>query len=660
MSKLLQAYLRQTKRVPETLARFEKNKIIDTEYGIVYPAFRGIEKEEVLKDFEACFSDLKSFLTTFHKNWEIIENTGQGELWTQAILNYFTTYGFESLNIDADGYVYLPDEVSDFPELKRLKIIERISIEEIHDFLKGILYDSNIGLKKQTLYDLLLIAEDSKFDLDINKVTNKEAKTQIAFELGVIPSDTEDVIRILNKVHTGDTMLIKDKEHFLCYKTKPLDKKEKDYLKMILVMRSRQLSEAFYRNKELFLSIRKRGFKKEINFIRNLARNYYKPLPVKEFLSTKIIKGLKVSRESIKEYSISDLVKLYNQLNYFLVWFNTHDGSNITRAFVIRNKKAFVNIKEVNIDSVDFENIENSVLLIKSVIKDKCNKDINIIVDETKELAFPTSEKSFIGDLPLYSSFKTSGANVVGISWDSNDIDLSALLETGCKIGWNSNYKTNDKSVLYSGDMTRAVCTNKGCSNYLKQNGQESGICPECGKSLWASEAIYFDNDNSALIVSNLFNKQTSVVNIYLAKIDREKFKVADSYNRKFIVDPNEILYTTKINQESKQETLGLFTKKGEENTFTFANLGIGSSNVSYGNEVISEFIDVLKVRSESSLKISDIFDVYTQEEWNNMLDEVEQEYEDNSESVIEELENNSINLIEPNKLEILKLVFGE
>ncbi len=661
MSKLLQAYLRQTKRVPETLANFRLNKIIDTEYGIIYPAFRGIEKAEVFDDFKAVFPDLKSFTNTFHKSWEAIENTDQGTLFMQAVMNYFTTYGFEALDIDADGYVYLPEEVCEVQELRKFKVIGRISNSETHTILEDILYYGNLGLKAQTIDDLLLIAEDSGFKLDINEIKNKEVKTLIAYKEHLIPSNTEDMVRLLNYVHTGKTDLIKDYDHFIAYKTHTLRNEESDLLNMIISMRDAQLSEVFNRFKPLMLSIRKRGYTKKVNRISKLSKKNHKPTKNNEWLTTKILKGQKISEATLDGFEINDLVKIYNSLNYTATV--ATKSVEYKNAYVIRNGKVFVKKSDKVFTASQMARIHNALEVIKNVISSRVDTDTYVLVDDKLDIAFPTSEKSFIGDIPLYSEITTENANVVGISWNSNDIDLSGILKDGSKIGWNTSYKTQDHKIMYSGDMTRAICTNEGCTNYKKQNGQAEGICPDCGKPLTASEALYIGTDESVLLMSNLYNIEKSQLNLFIAEEDERGFgsytrtnqNGLGAYAKTTIVNPNNIIYATKINQETRSETLGVFYKNGGENKFVFANLGIGSSNVSYGSEVISDAIDVIQWKAESALKLKDIYNVYTETEYEWMLNDIE-EFDADSETRIAEIQANTLDLRGLEKTTIMKL----
>ena len=75
-------------------------------------------------------------------------------------------------------------------------------------------------------------------------------------------------------------------------------------------------------------------------------------------------------------------------------------------------------------------------------------------------LAVPTSEKQFVGDIPFGSYFDMDLNNYVGVywrgEWGTDDYDLSYINEKGMKYGWNTRYKDDSGEVVYSGDMTQA------------------------------------------------------------------------------------------------------------------------------------------------------------------------------------------------------------
>lgn len=657
-TRVLEAYLRQTKRVPETLNKYKTQQVLDTEYGIIYPAFRGIEKEDVLKVFQNVFADLKSSMATFHKSWEVIENTEQGKLWLEAIMHYMTTYGFENLGIDANGYTYIPEELCEVPELRKFKVIGRITNSEAHCILEDILYHGNLGLKAQTIDDLLVISEDSGFELDINEIKNKEVKTLIAYKEHLIPSDTNDVIRLLNYVHTGKTTLIKDNEHFTAYWSHLLRDEEKDLLNMILTVREVQLAETFNRYKPLFISIRKRGYKKQINRISKLSKKYHKPMKSVEWLTTRVINGKTLKESDLDSLELNDLVKIYNSLNYTSTV--ASESVEYKNAYVIRNGKVFIKKSDKVFTASQTARIYNALETIKKAISSRVDTDTYVVVPDNIELAFPTSEKSFIGDIPIYSQVTTKCANAVGISWNHDDIDLSAILKDGQKIGWNSNYKTQDHDIMYSGDMTRAICTNPECSNYKKTNGQATGICPECGKPLNAAEFLYIGSDESVLVMNNLFNSEKNTLNLFLAELNKEEVAQKRNdrsfgYDRNTIVDPNKIIYSAKINQDTRSQTLGVFFKQGEENKFAFANLGIGNSNVSFSSEVTSDAIDVIEWKAKTALKLKDIYNVYTETEYEWMLNDIE-EFDSDSEARIAEIQANTLDLSDLDKATIMRM----
>ena len=94
--------------------------------------------------------------------------------------------------------------------------------------------------------------------------------------------------------------------------------------------------------------------------------------------------------------------------------------------------------------------------LVTSIAKNKCE----IALPEHQTVLAPSSEKNFMGEIPVYSYVSLKDDAVIGIYWrgkeGATDLDLSMIDNKGNKIGWNSEFYDDRKSFVYSGDMTTA------------------------------------------------------------------------------------------------------------------------------------------------------------------------------------------------------------
>lgn len=153
----------------------------------------------------------------------------------------------------------------------------------------------------------------------------------------------------------------------------------------------------------------------------------------------------------------------------------------------------------------------------------------NIVLPKGIRLAMPTSEKSFIGNLPLGTSFDLNEHNIIGIYWrnewnciEHTDYDLSLRLKDGTKIGWDGIHK--DNNVLFSGDMTNANPEATECA-YLPKNVEDCmlNVNYYSGRSNTSGKGKY---------------------RLFFAQCDEQVHDLPQNY----MVDPNTIKVSTDIN----------------------------------------------------------------------------------------------------------------
>lgn len=626
MEKYLQASLKESKRIPKSL--LDDGMFIDASRGLILPRVHNLSDEELVGIVSKIFPDLNQFSETFHKNWETIRETPQEELWTQAILHYFTTYGLESLGIDNEGLVYVPDEIDCTPELRKFRAIGIIDDTELcHQVLDTL--ESGLALKQETINNYLDIIDYNDMDVDTDSIKNKEVRTILQYKGMYIPKDGTNLVRVLNYALTRKTTLVKNADMFHSIKhIHNLSDNDRSYVGILLTQGKKQAAQVFFRYKPLFLAIRHLGFKSDVNKIRRLANRLWKPLEVREFISTKILGQGTVTPEDLEDLSTYDLVKVYNKLNYTIK--SVDEMNCYYDVMVIRNGKLFVDKTPKNLTKVQYASAVVAKDYIKTIIRERLanNGFEYIIIPDNLEIAFPTSEKSFIGDLPLYSQAIAKESSVVGIAWDKEDLDLSALLPDGGKVGWNSHYSNDTKDILYSGDMTRG-----------------------------GAEALFFNSEQSALISLNVYYGDIKEVNLFIS--DEKEFNLKEQNNgwnhsKRYVYDPNNIVYTTKLDIDGKSLVLGVYDKQDKQTVFTFVALGNGDSNVSSNSETSRILIDVLKIKGESSLKISDIYNVYTPEEYNELFDF--DENDDESEAKTQEIQDKTKDLTSVDRLSIIEL----
>jgi hypothetical protein len=239
-------------------------------------------------------------------------------------------------------------------------------------------------------------------------------------------------------------------------------------------------------------------------------------------------------REQLFEKSpIFKLVQVYNALN------------NPTGYYVIRNGKAFY---KSTIEREMVTRVKDR--LIQHIVR-KMPKVESVSLPKGIDLAMPTSEKNFIGDIPIGSTVDCSENNtMVGIywrnGWGARDLDLHCATIEGNTIGWNASYY-KDKEIVFSGDMTSAN--------------------PE------ASEVMWFKNkpQDSIISVSEFSGNNLYEYDMFIAQESTTNFK------RGYMVDPRNIIYQAHMKFENKSDvTLGYF----KDGKFTFHSCSIGNGIV--------------------------------------------------------------------------------
>jgi hypothetical protein len=172
--------------------------------------------------------------------------------------------------------------------------------------------------------------------------------------------------------------------------------------------------------------------------------------------------------------------------------------------------------------------------------------------------ALPATEKQFTGFLPTGSYIAVSDDLITGIHWENTnkrvDLDLSVIGESG-KIGWDASYRTEDRKVLFSGDVTDAPPP-LGASElfYMKKGQQEARV-----------------------LVVNYFNFSRGDQVECRLLVAQEK---PEDFGKNYMVDVSKMIASAQINITQKQTILGLVA----ENRLYFSTVSIGNSITSTRN----------------------------------------------------------------------------
>lgn len=501
---------------------------------------------------------------SFHKSWRKIQDADIKELILEQILHYFTTYGYEALGI-SDSKVFIPKEKLKIPKID----LEKISLT----FVKGLtkmevkeellkLISSGIAFSKQTLLDIMNIIEFNNFknsDEIISFTKNRELLSLLYDFYNKVPQNPTEFLRFLIKKLTGETLIIKNRRLVGMLK----ESENVCLLENLLEKAPKNLASIFYRFKPLFLALKQTDKSKTfINRLRKKAKKLHKPLPV-DYLNSitgqikKNTLDLEILKAELKKATSFRKIRLLYALRYRM-------NKNVSAiVYKIRNGSSFADVFKWESERKDLTKkayncvYDSLIETLRQKVKGK-----TFFIPKFINYALPATEKQFIGNLPSGTSLTINKDAIVGIYWENvkqeneerrTDLDLSATNLDG-KIGWDSDYRNKESSILFSGDMTDA------------QNG--------------ASELFYFKNGlfkNIFLLNVNYYNfNQNAPVPTKLI-IAKEKPK---NFKKNYMVNPNNILIQENIVVDSEEVSFCLIKPIEDGRIKIFFNSTQTSKNI--------------------------------------------------------------------------------
>lgn len=434
-------------------------------------------------DPECCNQRVVNFLnsipnnynTTFYASVADVVAKSRTELLMDQLLHYASTYGTEHAGqvfVVNENFGLIDEPIIDFSDCKVIEPITRTEIGiKVQDMLA-----SGIALKSDTLDNLFSLIEEFNFEIDINEVKNIEAKMKLYSILNILPSTADEFVRYMVYQITEDTLLIKNYQMI-----NQIALQSHNQLHMVNINEQmikfglEELSSVFFRYKPLFLALRKQGvmMRRTTNKLRKLANKHHKPF-VPGYWETILSKTdfcVQELMSKVKFISNFKLVRLIKAID-------VNSSGSDKRFFLIRNGKTF--IKENNNIETPSAQLWMREIFMESLINNLKEKDLGRVKLPTNiRLAVPTSEKTYVGNIPFGSYIIPSKSNsIFGINWfgsdGAKDLDLSYMDKRGVRIGWNSNYYNGENSIIYSGDMTSA--NPEACEYMFCKKGLQDGV----------------------------------------------------------------------------------------------------------------------------------------------------------------------------------------
>lgn len=527
--------------------------------------------------------------SSFHKSWGKVKDTPMEVLVLEQILHYITTCGFEALGIYREEFVYIPFEKLEFPDanIKELKltVVKALTIEDIFSRIKNIA-GSGIALSTQTVEDIMTVVRNNQFKPSFaHDVKNRELKAKLYDYYGLLPQEPVEFLRyVVNKL-TGLSLLIKDKG--MIYAIKQSDGRKLDGL---MKDAPKNLASIFHRYKPIFLAMKSiSGNKGFYNRLRKQADTMHKPMKP-DYLNT--------VTEQIKngELNFYEMLQELRKVNTFrkirlayALQYRLNAGDSIV--YQIRNGRNWV-------DDFEWSKKHHGTVVgalhyvLGSIAEDIESKvaDRKILVPKGMHYALPATEKQFSGNIPNGSYIAVPNDDlIVGVYWENVrghrvDLDLSMIDEDGYKVGWDSRYRSNERNILFSGDVTDA--------------------------SRGASELFYYQNgvgNTANMLQLNYYTFNQNYPVDFKLVIGSEK---PNRFGNNYMLDPNNIVSVVPMKLDERQRSLGIIMMVDGEVRYYFSG-GSFSNNISaradsktlkaidfYNRKLLNsiDLIDVLKM----------------------------------------------------------------
>jgi len=555
-------------RAPQSIRKTDF--IFIREFGIVIApnaSAKAVDIRSWAKQSELTGNQLNG---SFHKSWNKVMSASGYKLATEQLLHYFTTYGLEALGLAHPDLVYIPNEVLNTPEPLPLRIIRGVSRDELISRTFKLL-SSGAALKQETIS----LAFDLLDELDYvftgsEDIRNREAKVYAIERTGILPTNPMDLFRWFVYKATGETLLIKNDALIAKIKDSGYILPSLSYSQQIA------LATHFNRLKPLWLAFKHSDANNPaiVNSISKISKIQHKPLAVNLLSNVSKVRTAAEFLDVLPSANIFQLVRAYNHLKVRLA------SDNDSQLYLVRNGKGFAKEKPTKRPVIFYETLAD--LLIQE-IRARFTYE-KIYVPDNVDYAIPTSEKQFVGMIPINTEIripKDESFGLVGIYWEDGqertDLDLRADSMSD-SVGWNSSYRnTNEdfEGIAYSGDMTSAP------------NG--------------ASEWLYHNK---------IIDTYSVKINSYRAD-ENHSFKLivgyGDNVKKDYVIDPNRIIFKADLSMVQEEITLGILAPT--ENGSSFFLSGAATSNRSVGrdNKVSQIARQALIKQTKNVLRLSDL-----------------------------------------------------
>lgn len=528
--------------------------------------------------------------STLHRSVKAVDLMDLDELRLHQALHYLSVFThqedgscFGTIPVDKEE-TYLPNEylgLDNDQDPIKFTIIYPITVDELVEKIKGLV--SGIALKQETIELLMEIIPSYTNRFSIDDFKNKEIKAYLIDAGYYTPSNAIDLIRYIYYKKTGSTLLISSKYNKQDFNINSYRYNSSELLASFAENYGVEtIARTFNRYRDFWVMLKKdsKANAKIINKASKLAKTLN--VPCKQLPLDNIASPFVLDKDIVKELKNVTLFKKISLYNYLLSELTPSEY----KLYNIRNGKVFVKTSgERCYTSVAARRLVLIANSIREDLKDKVEGK-KFLLSKYIQYAVPTSEKNFIGNVPMCSKVNATNKFSFGIHWFNQngyrtDLDLHAESKR-LHIGWNCDLKNN--AAAHTGDVTNAPEPNGG------------------------AEAVYFKDefadDTVVITVDNFTGFKNITTNVFFNWfIDKE---VLDEDT--ILSIDSDSLYIKDFTLESNEVMLGLIrADKDGKKEFIFYSSRLSDQIVTTYNQKLEGISSAINSTIDSRLMLEDL-----------------------------------------------------
>jgi hypothetical protein len=361
------------------------------EYGVVIAPSAMVYAEAIRAWF--CQHGLTTSMmnaTAFYRSWEKVASTPDQQRLVDQITHHLSTYGLRMVGLDSPDLIYLPtDEFAQpAPERIGLQVVRGVPRREIIQAGLDMLA-RGAAMKQETIEAVItcLTDECGYTFTGAETIGNREALVLIADRTGILPQRGDDLLRYLVYKASGETLVIKNDALIDQIKASGFALPALTEDQMVA------LAGSFLRMKALWLAFKQAHASNRpiVNRLAKLAQRHHEAVKpgVLGTLTTREWSASEV-RAAAERAPTGQVVRALNAVRFY------QDADNQSRYYRIRNGKSFAATDSRDRAGIPLAQYEGILL---QVLRERVG-DQPIRQPERVELAFPASEKQFMGAIP--------------------------------------------------------------------------------------------------------------------------------------------------------------------------------------------------------------------------------------------------------------------